>query len=347
MSVHHAHEDQTMGSASPPPQPPPRGSSSPELRRALSELGHRWGSELIVAGVIVALSIAIGLANPIFFSGQNLLNIVQSVAVVGIAAIGATFVVISANLDLAVGSTISLCGLICPLVMERGFPFLVGVLASVVVGCMVGMVSGLVVTVGRVNSFIVTLAMMSAVEGLALLVTNQHPIEMPTSTAWLGQSNIGRVPISVVCLIALTIGAQVYLSRTVGGQRITAVGDNSRAAYLSGIPVTATVVLAFVIAGGFAGFAGVLQASALANAQPDAGVNLLLTVAAGVIIGGTSLSGGRGSIIGTLLGSILLGILSNAFILLKLNPEIQVISVGVVIIAAALFDQWRIRRIRS
>jgi ribose/xylose/arabinose/galactoside ABC-type transport system permease subunit len=119
---------------------------------------------------------------------------------------------------------------------------------------------------------------------------------------------------------------------------------NSKAAFLSGLPVRATIILAYTIAGGFAAFSGVLQASSLANAQPAAGSGLVLTIIAGVIIGGTSLLGGRGSIVGTLLGSVLLGILSNAFILLRLNPEIQVVSLGVVIVFAALFDQWRMRR---
>lgn len=338
-----SNSDEAMSAMSPltaGPGPRPRSALASAVRR----LTQAWGSELVVAGVIVVLGTLIGLDNPIFFSGENLLNILQAVTVVGIAAIGATFVVISANLDLSVGSNIGLCGLICPYVMQRGFPFWIGILAAIAVGCAVGMVNGLIVTVGRVNSFIVTLAMMSAVEGIALLVTGAHPLEMPDSTAWLGQGKFGPVPISVVVLLGLGAAAQIYLSRTIGGQRISAVGDNPRAAFLSGIPVRATLLWAFVIAGGCAGLAGVVQASALANAQPAAGANMLLTIAAGVIIGGTSLSGGRGSIVGTILGSLLLGILSNAFVLLKLNPEIQVISIGVVIIVAALFDQWRIRR---
>lgn len=330
----------------PPTEAPSESPGAPARRRhsAVASLARDWGSELVVTGVIIVLGLCIDLANPIFLSSENLLNVLQSVVVVGLAAIGATFVIIAANLDLAVGSTISLCGLICPLMMEHGFSFLLGIAGAVVVGCGVGAVSGTIVTFGRVNSFIVTLAMMSGVQGLALLVTNARPLEMPTSTAWLGQNKFGPIPISVILFLGIAAAAQLYLSRTVGGQRITAVGDNARAAFLSGIPVRRTVIVAFIIAGGCAGLAGVVQASALANAQPNAGANLLLTIAAGVIIGGTSLSGGRGSIVGTVLGSVLLGILSNAFVLLKLNPEIQVISIGVVIIAAALFDQWRVHR---
>jgi ribose/xylose/arabinose/galactoside ABC-type transport system permease subunit len=253
-------------------------------------------------------------------------------------------VIISGNLDLSVGATISLGGLVTAIAMARGLPFEPAILVGVTTGAVVGAINGAIVTLGRVNSFIVTLGTSSAIAGLALFITDRHPIAMPDSSAWLGQAAIGPVPVSVIALVVLGAATQAFLSRTVRGQRIVAVGDNARAAYLSGLPVRSTVVFAYVVAGGFAAFAGVLQASSLANAQPAAGAGLVLTIIAGVIIGGTSLMGGRGSIVGTLLGSILLGILSNAFILLRLNPEIQVVSLGFVIVLAALFDQWRMRR---
>ena len=311
----------------------------------LQAIDREWGSELIVLAVIVVLGVAVGLGNPVFFSARNLLNILQAVSVVGIAAIGATLVVISGNLDLSVGATISLGGLMSAIAMSFwGLPFEIAILIGVLTGCAVGLGNGLIITLGRVNSFIVTLGTASAIAGLALFITNRRPVAMPDSSAWLGQGSIGPVPVSVVMLIVLAAATQVFLSRSVRGQRITAIGDNQRAAFLSGIPVRGTTLLAYVMAGGFAAFAGVLQASSLANAQPAAGAGMVLTIIAGVIIGGTSLLGGRGSIIGTLLGSILLGILSNAFILLKLNPEIQVVSLGLVIVLAALVDQWRMRR---
>lgn len=311
----------------------------------LQAIYREWGSELIVLGVIVALGLVVGLGNPVFFSPRNLLNILQAVSVVGIAAIGATLVVISGNLDLSVGATISLGGLMSAIATTFwGLPFELAIVVGILTGCAVGLGNGIIITYGRVNSFIVTLGTSSAIAGLALFITNRRPVAMPDTSAWLGQGSIGPVPVSVVTLIILAVVTQVFLSCSVRGQRITAIGDNQRAAFLSGIPVRATTLLAYVMAGGFAAFAGVLQASSLANAQPAAGGGMVLTIIAGVIIGGTSLLGGRGSIIGTLLGSILLGILSNAFILLRLNPEIQVVSLGLVIVLAALVDQWRMRR---
>ncbi|MBL8600044.1 MAG: ABC transporter permease [Devosia sp.] len=322
--------------------------SAPARSGWLQAIYREWGSELIVLAVIVALGLVVGLGNPVFFSPRNLLNILQAVSVVGIAAIGATLVVISGNLDLSVGATISLGGLMSAIAMTFwGFPFELAIIVGVLTGCAVGLGNGIIITYGRVNSFIVTLGTSSAIAGLALFITNRRPVAMPDSSAWLGQGSIGPVPVSVAVFLVLAVVAQVFLSRSVRGQRITAIGDNQRAAFLSGIPVRATTLLAYVMAGGFAAFAGVLQASSLANAQPAAGGGMVLTIIAGVIIGGTSLLGGRGSIIGTLLGSILLGILSNAFILLRLNPEIQVVSLGLVIVLAALVDQWRMRRTGS
>ena len=321
----------------------PRSSGSERIRSLFRE----WGSEIIVAVVIVVLGGLVGLGNPVFFSPQNLLNILQAVAVVGIAAIGATLVIVSGNLDLSVGSIVSLGGLMTAMPMLWGVPFELSILIGIATGCVAGALNGIIVTFGRVNSFIVTLGTSSALAGLALYITDRHPISMPDSSAWLGQGNWGVLPISVVVFVGLCVAGQYFLSRTIPGQRITAVGDNTRAAFLSGLPVRATVILTYVLAGGFAAFAGALQASSLANAAPAAGSALPLTIIAGVIIGGTSLLGGRGSIIGTLLGSVLLGILSNAFILLRLNPEIQVVSLGLVIVLAALVDQWRMRRAGS
>jgi ribose/xylose/arabinose/galactoside ABC-type transport system permease subunit len=229
--------------------------------------------------------------------------------------------------------------------MQRGLPAIPAMVLGVAIGCAAGAVNGALVTFGRVNSFIVTLGTSSAIAGLALYITDRHPIAVPDEATWLGQGSLGPIPVSVIVLILLAAATQAFLSRSMIGQRIIAVGDNNRAAFLSGIPVRATIIFAYCAAGAFAAFAGVLQASSLANAQPAAGSGLVLTIIAGVIIGGTSLMGGRGSIVGTMLGSILLGILSNAFVLLRLNPEIQVVSLGVVIVSAALIDQWRARRV--
>ncbi|MFC8849164.1 MULTISPECIES: ABC transporter permease [unclassified Micromonospora] len=302
-----------------------------------------WGSELALATIIILLGALISVFNDRFLTYGNLINVLQAISVVGIAGIGATLIIISGKLDLSVGSTLGYSGLVGALAMQGQFPAL-GIPAGIAVGAAVGAVNGLLVTYGRVNAFIATLGMLSVVRGLALVTTDGAPQNVPDSLLFIGQGRIAGVPVSVVILLGLVVVAQLFLSRSVTGRRITAVGDNQRAAYLAGIPVQRTVVLAFVLAGGFAAVAGLVNASNLALATTDAGTGLELDIVAAVIVGGTSLMGGRGSIVGSLLGACLLGLLRNAFVLLHLSPYLQVTAIGAVIILAALIDQLRQRR---
>lgn len=301
-----------------------------------------WGSELAIGGVIVVLALVISQFNDRFFTYGNLINILQAVAVTGIAAIGATLIIVSGHLDLSVGSTLGFSGLAGAVAMHGAVPAF-GIGVGIAVGGLVGLVNGLLVTYGRVNAFIATLGMLSVVRGLALITTNGAPQDVPDSLLFIGQGKVGAVPVSVIILLGLVAVAQWFLSRTIYGRRITAVGDNKQAAYLAGIPVRSTIILAFVLAGAFAAIAGLVNASNLALATTDAGTGLELDIVAAVIVGGTSLMGGRGSVVGALLGSCLLGLLRNAFVLLHLSAYLQVTAIGVVIILATLIDQLRQR----
>nr|WP_041730172.1 ABC transporter permease [Conexibacter woesei] len=303
----------------------------------------QWGSELALAGLIVLIGAAIGVSNDAFLTQGNLVNVMRAVAVIGIAAIGATLVIIAGNLDLSVGSVLGYSGLVGALAMHGQIPAL-GIPAAIAVGVAVGLANGLLVTYGRVNPFIVTLGMLSVVRGLALITTNGTPQEVPESLLFIGQGEVAGIPVSVILLLALVVIAQWFLSRTITGRRITAVGDNPKAAFLAGIPVRRTIITAFVLGGAFAAIAGIVNASNLALATTDAGAGLELDIIAAVIIGGASLTGGRGSIIGALLGATLLALLRNAFVLLQLSPYLQVTTIGAVIILAALIDQLRLRR---
>ena len=311
-------------------------------RGALHSFVATWGSEIALAVVIIVLAFTISLFNDRFFTYGNIINIIQAVTVTGIAAIGATLIIISGHLDLSVGSVLGFSGLVGAMAMQGAIPAF-GIVVGVGVGALVGVVNGLLVTYGRVNAFIATLGMLSVVRGLALITTNGAPQDVPESLLFIGQGKVGGVPVSVIILLSLVVITQWFLSRTVYGRRITAVGDNKQAAYLAGIPVRATIILAFILAGAFAGMAGIVNASNLALATTDAGTGLELDIVAAVIVGGTSLMGGRGSVIGSLLGSILLGLLRNAFVLLHLSAYLQVTAIGVVIILATLIDQLRQR----
>jgi ribose/xylose/arabinose/galactoside ABC-type transport system permease subunit len=310
--------------------------------QALRNVLANWGSEIAIGAVIVVLAFVISLFNDRFFTYGNLINILQAVAVTGIAAIGATLIIVSGHLDLSVGSALGFSGLVGAVAMQGAIPAL-GIVAGIAVGALVGLVNGLLVTYGRVNAFIATLGMLSVVRGLALITTNGAPQDVPDSLLFIGQGKVGGVPVSVIILLGLVAVAQWFLSRTIYGRRITAVGDNKQAAYLAGIPVRSTIILAFVLAGVFAAIAGIVNASNLALATTDAGTGLELDIVAAVIVGGTSLMGGRGSVVGALLGSCLLGLLRNAFVLLHLSAYLQVTAIGVVIILATLIDQLRQR----
>lgn len=323
-------------------------STTPATRRvdsghsAVRTLIANWGSEIAIGGVIVILAFTISLFNDRFFTYGNLINIIQAVTVTGIAAIGATLIIVSGHLDLSVGSALGFSGLVGAVAMQTAVPAF-GIIVGIGVGALVGLANGLLVTYGRVNAFIATLGMLSVVRGLALITTNGAPQDVPESLLFIGQGQVGGVPVSVIILLSLVALAQWFLSRTVYGRRITAVGDNQQAAYLAGIPVRSTIILSFVLAGAFAAVAGLVNASNLALATTDAGTGLELDIVAAVIVGGTSLMGGRGSVVGALLGSCLLGLLRNAFVLLHLSAYLQVTAIGVVIILATLIDQLRQR----
>jgi len=323
-----------------PSTPAGRGTSGGHS--GLKSLMATWGSELAIGAVILVLAFTISLFNDRFFTYGNLINIIQAVTVTGIAAIGATLIIVSGHLDLSVGSALGFSGLVGAVAMQSAVPAL-GIVVGIAVGAMVGMVNGLLVTYGRVNAFIATLGMLSVVRGLALITTNGAPQDVPESLLFIGQGKVAGVPVSVIILLALVGLTQWFLSRSIYGRRITAVGDNQQAAYLAGIPVRSTIILSFVLAGAFAAVAGIVNASNLALATTDAGTGLELDIVAAVIVGGTSLMGGRGSIVGALLGSCLLGLLRNAFVLLHLSAYLQVTAIGVVIILATLIDQLRQR----
>lgn len=214
---------------------------------------------------------------------------------------------------------------------------------TLLIGCGIGLVQGSVVVFGKVNSFIVTLGMLSVGRGLTEIITSGGlPISLPPSVLVIGQGSVwGYLRWSAVIFLFVAIAGQFVLSRSVFGSRVTAVGDNVEAARLGGIPVNRTRLLVFVISGCLAAVAGLVYATQSGYAEGNAGNGNELYVIAAVVIGGASLAGGRGSAIGALLGAILLGALQNAFVLLHLSPFLQQLSIGLVIIFAALFDQVR------
>ena len=321
-------------------EPTIRDGAAPRSRSA-----GRWsalkGQELGLIAVIVALSVAFSFFNPNFLTADNFRNVLVAVAVVGIMSIGQCFVIIAREIDLSVGSVMGLSGLCGAYAMSAGLNPVLGVIVALSVGMLAGLVNGLVVAYGKVNSFIVTLGMLSVARGLTYVISGGLPILIDPSVMFLGQGQVLGIPVQVLVFFGLVAIAQLVLTRSVLGQRVIAVGDNEEAARLSGIPLPATRLAVFVFCGLTAAIAGLIYTAQVSVAEAQAGTGLELDVIAAVVIGGASLSGGRGSVIGAMLGAYLLGALRNAFILLELSPFLQQMSVGLVIVAAALFDQFR------
>jgi ribose/xylose/arabinose/galactoside ABC-type transport system permease subunit len=292
--------------------------------------------------VIVVLTLVFGAFNSHFLSSQNGAFVLQSVAVIGIMAVGQVFVLISGEIDLSVGSVLGLTGAMGAWLMAHGVNPWLAVLLTLVFGAVIGLIQGFIIVYGKVSSFIVTLGMLSVARGLTEIVTNGLPISLSADVLVIGQGTIGGLLTwSAVIFIIVAILGQFVLSRSVFGSRVTAIGDNIEAARLGGIPVRRTRALVFVISGTMAAVAGIVYATQSGYAEGNAGTGDELFVIAAVVIGGASLSGGRGSVIGALLGAVLLGALQNAFVLLHLSPFLQQFSIGVVIVLAALFDQVR------
>lgn len=293
-------------------------------------------------GVIIALGLVVSLANDSFLQKQNLYNLLQTTVVVGIIAIGQTYVLIAKEIDLSVGSVLALSAVSAGAIYGAGVNPWIAMIAGIGVGALCGLAIGTVVVVGRVSSFIVTLGMLSIARGLTQLITDGLPQTMPTELSFIGQGRVlGGVPVSVLIFIVLVILGQLLLTRSIFGLRVTAIGDNADAARTGGIPVARTRILTFVLIGTLAGFAGMVFSTQVGVAEAQAGMGYELDVIAAAVIGGASLSGGRGSIIGAFLGACLLGLLRNAFILLALSPFLQQLTIGLVIVLAAVFDQWR------
>lgn len=308
------------------------------LTRRIPFLRHQ---EIGLAIVLVLLCLLFGAFNSDFLTTNNLRNILLAVAVVGIMSIGQCFVVMAGEIDLSVGSLLGFAGVSAAWLMDNGWDPALGIVGGLLAGSAAGLVTGLIVVYLKVNSFIATLGMLSVARGLTEVITGGLPINVPESVTFIGQDEALGIPVAVIIFIGLVLLFQFVLARTVAGQRVRAVGDNAEAARISGIPLNRTRVLVFVLSGLLAGAAGVVYTSQVGVAEAQAGTGLELDVIAAVVIGGASLAGGRGSVVGAMLGACLLGALRNAFILLQLSPFLQKVSIGLVIILAVVFDQAR------
>ncbi|MEQ1955872.1 ABC transporter permease [Mesorhizobium sp. CN2-181] len=298
--------------------------------------------EASVALMILALVIFLAFANEFFLTPRNLLNVGRQASVVAIVALGQALVIIARGLDLSVGSVLGLSAVASAFVAQATGNQLLALLSGLGTGAVVGLVNGGLFTGLNINPFIATLGTLSIARGLALLITGGIPIPFNADFAnFLGAGRIYTVPISLILMLLLAVAFHIFASRTRIGRNIYAIGDSPTAARLAGINVEGTRLLVFILCGTLAGLGGMILGGNLASANPDLGRGYELDVIAAVILGGTALSGGRGSILGVVLGALLMALLSNAFVLLGMSAHWQVVSKGLVIIFAVGIDGVR------
>jgi inositol transport system permease protein len=280
------------------------------------------------------------LSDPTFLTDTNLTNVLRQVVVVSLLACGVTFIIILGHIDVSLGSVMALTGTFAATVMVQTGSITLAVIAGLALGAFTGLVNGLVVTIFRIPSFIMTLAMSSVARGAILLYTDGAPVTGLGNFKVIGQGSIGPVPISVLILIAVFVACWVLLARTRFGRQLYAVGGNERAARASGIRPERVVIKAFVLNGLLCGLAGIILTSRINSGQPAAGVGYEFDAITAVVVGGTSLMGGTGTIPGTLIGAFIIGIINNILNLLNVSSYWQQIVKGLIIALAVILDVW-------
>lgn len=309
---------------------------SDRLRRLLGESGALVA--LLVLVVILSVT-ATG-----FLSTKNFLNIGVQAAVFAILAFGQSFAIISAGIDLSVGSVAALSGMVTAYTATTsGLPGVVAFLLGLATGVACGLVSGALVAYGKLPPFIATLAMLSIARGLTLVISQGVPIATPDIVTWLGSDLFGWLPVPLLVMVVMGVIAAVLLNYTYIGRSIYAIGGNEEAAKLSGIRVDRMQLIIYALVGLFAAVAGLLLAGRLASAQPTAAAGFELQAIAAVVIGGASLSGGVGKASGALIGALILAVITNGLNLLQVSAFWQQVVIGIVIALAVLVDTVRRR----
>ncbi len=310
-------------------------------------------AQAAAAAALIVVFIFLSFASPVFLTTNNLVNIIEQNAVTATIALGMTFVIITAGIDLSVGSTAAMTGIVGVELVKQGWHWPPAMLIAILAGGVVGLGNGLLISVARLAPFIATLGMMTVVRGVTDILTNAVIVFGPPSE--LGPDNFGviglgkeaGIPVALMILVVLSVLAYFLLSRTRLGRYTYAIGSNQEAARLSGIPVKRYLLAVYVILGLLTGLAGVIAVSRLGIGEPNFGIGLELDVIAATVIGGASLFGGQGTIAGTLIGVFLIGVIRDGSVLLDINYFYQNVIIGVVIWLAVFWDQFRRRRISS
>jgi len=307
-------------------------------------------ARLAPALFLVLLMVLFTTLAPRFLSTINLFNVLRQVSIYGILGVGMTFVILTRGIDLSVGALAAFTGLVAAVVAKGGidsrlvlpwggasWPW--AALAAIAAGGLSGLLQGLIVSRLSVPSFVVTLGGMTVFRGLALIIGNGGPISgFSDSFGWWGRGMVGPVPAPVIAFLAVVVAAAIVLRSTPFGRAVYAVGSNPEAARLCGLDVNRVLTSVYVLTGLCAGLGGFILASRLNSAEAVAGTQYELNVIAAVVIGGTSLYGGIGGIVGTVIGTLLIGVLLNGLVILNVSPYVQQLLIGAIIVGAVVFD---------
>lgn len=330
-----------MSTTTAPPGAPP-STRTPFLVR-LRHVVSGTGGPLVG---LVLLCVVLFIATPFFLTSNNLLNVLDQVTILGILALGMTFVIVSGGIDLSVGAVLALSMMVLGWTSQiQGWPMGVAIIAAILTGGLCGLLSGLGITVAKLPPFIATLAMLSIARGAANVITGgQQIVGYPAwFTALSTQRYFGFLTATTVILLLLLVAGWAFMRYRAGGRALYAIGGSAEVARLAGIRVKAATAGVYAVMGLLAGLAGVVLAARLNSSQPSAAVGLELDVIAAVVIGGASLAGGVGRIPGTIVGVLIIGVLRNGLNLLSVSPFVQQIVIGVVIALAVMVDVLRRR----
>jgi inositol transport system permease protein len=318
----------------------------------LASIFSKYGIFLIFAIMVLAASIL----SPAFLSSTNLINIVRQMSIVGLIALGVTGVIVSAGIDLSSGSVVGLTAVVAaslaqdpeystPFYPGLRVPLIVPVLAACLVGALVGLINGSLVAKTRIPPFIATLGTYTAIRGLALLYTGGRPIsDLTDAYNFIGQGDVFGLPVPIIILVVMAVVTHILYAHTKFGKYIYAIGGNEQAARVSGINVSRYKMLIYVYASCLAGLAGLMVSSRIGSGQPGLGVGYELDAIAAAVIGGSSLSaGGIGTVAGTIVGALIIGVLNNTLDLMNVSAYWQQIIKGCIIVGAVILDQLKHR----
>lgn len=309
------------------------------------KINHSYYKPEIYAGIgLVLLAVFLSFASPYFLEARNLINLARQISLYAIIAAGMTFVILTGGIDLSVGSIVAVTGTFIAGFIKSGIPILPAILLGIGIGVLFGLFNGFIVANTRIPAIIVTLATMSIGRGTALLYSNGYPISgLPDSFKTLGRGYLGPLPIPVYIMIIIFILAYVILNKTRFGRHVYALGGNEETVRLSGINIRKLKMKVYIISGLMASISGLILASRLGSGQPLAGDGWELDAIAAVVVGGTDIAGGRGTIIGTLIGAFVIGVLNNGLNLLNVSAYLQLVVKGFVIIGAVFVRAGRVK----